>query len=284
MPIGNRKVHTRVEIDIASGEVLEDQFYWYQGPLALCDDDGGGNEPPPSNNPPDPNAGPPPPTTPSGDQTAKEIAELKKQNENLAAEVNKFKESDKKKAEDARRKKAENEGKLKELLDQQDKDLKAAKEENERLQKTLQERGEANLKKLDDDSQKRLNKYKSEVPLSVWLQMVDDEIERSTGNPPSSNNEPDPNDPDNNRPPPLAGGGRQIVNKDGKREMQPQSIDILNRMYRPDAVNVGQSLEAIRDEESGAVKFRKPVQRFFKDMNTYKSANLSVAEAARRGK
>lgn len=36
-----RKIYNQIKIDMETGEVLEEDFYWYSGPLALCDGEGG---------------------------------------------------------------------------------------------------------------------------------------------------------------------------------------------------------------------------------------------------
>jgi hypothetical protein len=46
------RVHTRLIIDIASGEVLHEEGFEYQGPVAQCG--GGGKKPPTPTPPPDP--------------------------------------------------------------------------------------------------------------------------------------------------------------------------------------------------------------------------------------
>ena len=34
-----RKIHTKIRIDISTGQVKEDEFFWYDGPVAMCGED-----------------------------------------------------------------------------------------------------------------------------------------------------------------------------------------------------------------------------------------------------
>src|SRR3990167_1486993 len=138
--------------------------------------------------------------------------------ERLAAEtqakLDKF-TKDKKDADDNDRlKKGEHENLIAELKSQNESTASVLKA----YEKSLDERAVKLLEKFDDDDKARVEKYKTRLSKADWLTMIEEEIEIMGGGhrgdvPPS----------------PTPGGGKSNT-AGGDRELQPQSMEILDML------------------------------------------------------
>ena len=153
------------------------------------------------------------PGTDDGKALAARVAAAEKLAADAQAKLDKH-ERERKDADDKDRlKKGEHEKLIAELKSQNESTAAALKA----YEKSLDERATRLLEKLDDDGKARVEKYKTKLGKADWLTLVEEEIEIMGG---TRGDLP---------PAPTPGGGRPGP-APGERELQPQTMEILDML------------------------------------------------------
>lgn len=198
------------------------------------------------------------------------LAKLEAANKEMSDRLAKTADDDKAKKEAAKRAKAEEDGKLKGLVDEQAARLDAAEKENEHLRKSFIDRADAQIKGLAEAEQKRLASYKERVAVDVWLSMVDDAVSAAAtigGEKPKA--------------PPASGGSDALAGDKGKKHKATERTkEFLVKGMLSDATAQLEDMDVVVDETSGAYKFVKPIERMFQGMNVPRPSSFKPAKTS----